>query len=129
MSYQISVTDKALVLSLELEKVSFEIEGHTIEMHKLPHPVAFTCKPMNLDEVGGGSLSTAYVFKRIHMDSMGYDYFVNGFCRSTPWLTGQAISLPLKKARACIMVVSQCRPVLLVDTQGYDYARYVARVG
>lgn len=129
MSYQISVTEKAISLSIGLEQCSFVHEGTTIQMLKLPQPLAFSRKASCLKEVQGGELATVYVFKRVDMDPMGYDHFANNLCRDTPWLLGQSYPLPIHQARACVMVVSNNRPLLFIDTEGSSYARYVSRLG
>lgn len=128
MSQFTSVTANAITIRLELEPVTFKMKGEDVLMHKLPHPLAFSRKAANLREVSGGELSYVYVFKRIDMDPMGFDDFARNLCRDTDWLKGQCHAIPLD-ARACVMVVATGRPILFIDTQGCDYARYVARLG
>lgn len=129
MSQFTSVTADAITIRLELELITFKLNGKDILMHKLPHPLAFSRKAANLKEVSGGELSHVYVFKRIDMDSMGFDDFSRNLCRDTDWLKGQCHAIPLNDARACVMVVATGRPILFIDTQGCAYARYVARLG
>jgi hypothetical protein len=82
-----------------------------------------------LSELGGGELEVVYVFKRIDMDPLGFDAFARNLCRDTDWLEGLFLVIPVANARACVMVVATGRPILFIDTQGYSYARYVARLG
>ncbi len=128
MSQFTSVTDDAITIRLKLEPVTFKLNGEDVLMHKLPHPFAFSRKAANLREVSGGELSNVYVFKRIDMDPMGFDDFARNLCRDTDWLKGLCYAIPLD-ARACVMVVATERPILFIDTEGSNYARYVARLG
>jgi len=98
-------------------------------MQKLPTPTAIWVQSPGLMVPPGGDLSTVYVFKRIEMDPLGFDHFARNLCRDTDWLKGQCHALPIADARACVMVVATGRPILFVDTEGSDYARYVARLG
>ena len=83
MSQFTSVTADAITIRLELEPVTFKLNGKDVLMHKLPHPLAFSRKAANLREVSGGELSYVYVFKRIDMDPMGFDDFARNLCRDT----------------------------------------------
>ena len=129
MSYQVTANDDAIFLRLALEKVSVMHRGRVVDLLKLPMPLAFACKAANLADLGGGSLACVYVFKRIDMDPLGFDAFTRHLCRDAQWLEGLSVALPFSDSRACIMIVSTGRPVLFIDTQGFGYARYVARLG
>lgn len=129
MTYQISVSDDAIHLHLALEKVTFLAGGQPVTLLKLPMPLCFSRKAANLSELGGGSPEMVYVLKRIDMAPLGYDHFARNLCADHAWLDGQCMALPIANARACVMVVSEGRPSLFVDTQGSSYARYVARLG
>lgn len=129
MTHFAQATNEAIMLRLAFEQVTFKINGQDVVMQKLPTPLPFSRKAVNLREMSGGELSTVYVFKRIEMDPLGFDDFARNLCRDTEWLKGQCHALPIADARACVMVVATGRPILFVDTQGSDYARYVARVG
>lgn len=129
MTYQISVTREALSLTLALEPISVMHRGAAVELLKLPMPLPFACKARNLSELGGGSLNSVYVFKRIDIDALGYDSFARNLCQPHDWLDGLCLALPFTNARACVMLVATGRPILFIDTQGFSYARYVARLG
>jgi hypothetical protein len=129
MTYRIIVSDDAIHLHLALEKVTLLSGGQPVTLHKLPMPLCFSRKAANLSELGGGAPEMVYVLKRIDMDPLGYDHFARKLCADHDWLEGQCMALPIANARACVMVVAEGRPILFVDTQGYSYARYVARLG
>lgn len=129
MTYQISISNDAIHLHLALEKVTFLAGGQPVTLHKLPMPLCFSRKAANLSELGGGEPQMVYVLKRIDMAPLGYDHFARNLCAAHDWLEGQCMPLPIAGARACVMVVCEGRPVLFVDSQGFSYARYVARLG
>lgn len=129
MTYQISVSDNAIHLHLALEKVTFMAGGQPVTLLKLPMPLCFSRKAVNLSELGGGEPQMVYVLKRIDMAPLGFDHFAGNLCADHEWLEGQCMALPIADARACVMVVAEGRPILFVDTQGYSYARCVARLG
>jgi hypothetical protein len=129
MSQFTSVTADAITIRMELEPVTFKLNGKDVLMHKLPHPLAFSRKAADLSELSGGAQSYVYVFKRIDMDTLGFDHFARNLCRDTDWLKDQYHAIPVNGARACVMVLATGRPILFIDTQGSDYARYVARLG
>ena len=129
MTYFVQASQDAITMRLSLEQVTFKINGQDVVMQKLPMSLPFSRKAINLRDMSGGEMSTVYVFKRIDMDPLGFDAFARNLCRDTEWLKGQCHALPIADARACVMVVATGRPVLFVDTQGSDYARYVARLG
>ena len=129
MSYELTIGADAITLRLELKTVILMVKGQAVGLQKLPYPLAFARKPGNLAEVAGGELCDVYVFRRIEMAPLGFDAFARNLLRDTDWLEGLCMAMPLARARACVMVHAQGRPVLFVDTQGSAYARYVARLG
>jgi hypothetical protein len=129
MTYLVDVCNDAISLRLSLTSEQFTGPAGPVTVLKLPIPLGFACKARNLSELGGGELHAVYVFKRIDMDPLGFDAFASNLCRDTDWLEGLCLALPVVNARACVMVVAAGRPILFIDTQGYSYARYVARLG
>ncbi len=129
MSYLVDVCNDSISLRLSLTSEQFTGPAGPVTVLKLPIPLSFACKARDLSELGGGELQTVYVFRRIDMDPLGFDAFARNLCRDTDWLEGQFLAIPVANARACVMVVATGRPILFIDTQGYSYARYVARLG
>lgn len=124
-----SMSESAITLRIPVETVTLNIDGQQVQMQKINTPLPFARKPCTLRELGGGELSHVYVFKRIDMDPIGFDYFARNLLRDADWLDGHFCPIPVANARACVMVVATDRPILFVDTQGSKYARYVARLG
>jgi hypothetical protein len=124
----VTATLESITISMALEKCTFTHKGKPLHVYKLPVSLGFARKPADLKELAGGWPEPVYVFARIEMDPLGFDAFAANLSRDTDWLEGMALALPVE-GRACVMVVSTGRPVLFVDTQGYTYARYVARLG
>jgi len=129
MTYEVTVSDESIFLRLTLEKVTFLAKGQPVTLLKLPMPLSFSRKAANLSELGGGEPELVYVLKRIDMAPLGFDHFARNLCADHDWLEGQCMALPIANARACVMVVATGRPILFIDTQGFSYARYVARLG
>lgn len=129
MTYLVDVCNDAISLRLSLISEQFTGPAGPVTVLKLPIPLSFACKARDLSELGGGVLQKVYVFTRIDMDQLGFDAFAKNLCRDTDWLEGLFLAIPVANARACVMVVATGRPILFIDTQGYSYARYVARLG
>ena len=129
MTYHLSATPESLTLEVRFEKVELAVDGQPVQLLKLPMALPFSRKAGDLSQLGGGEAADVYVFDRMGMDPEVFDAFAQNLCRGTTWLVGRSLSLPIPGARAGIMVVAQGRPVLFIDTQGDDYARYVARLG
>ena len=83
MTYFAQATSDAITLRLALEQVTFKLDGQDVVMQKLPTPLPFSRKAVNLRDMSGGELSTVYVFKRIEMDPLGFDHFARNLCRDT----------------------------------------------
>lgn len=129
MNYAVTVWADSISIDLTLEQVTIMVDGKPSTFQKLPMPLPFSRKPCDLREVSGGELCEVYIFKRIEMDALGFDYFASHLLRDADWLKDAWRALPVANARACVMVVAQNRPILFVDTEGSSYARYVGRLG
>lgn len=129
MTYLASVNEDAITLNIMLEPLTFEVQGQSLTLKKLPMPLCFSRKPSRLCDVTGGELCEVYVFKRIDMDPREFDHFSQHLSHDMDWLRGAFCALAVADARACLMVVATRRPILFIDTQGSCYARYVARLG
>lgn len=130
MTYLVNVCNDAISLRLSLTSEMFTGPTGPVTVLKLPIPLSFACKARNLSEIGGGGqLEAVYIFTRVNMDPLDFDEFSRNLCRRTDWLENLCLARPVDNARACVMVVATGRPILFIDTQGYSYARYVARLG
>ena len=103
----------------------------------------FICKPATLDEVRTeleritidereGSLETYNVIATKKVSEAEWNDLTNNFLSDRPWLSAFSQKLEAKtnlnrNKRNCIKVACDGKAEsLLIDTQGYDYARYVA---
>lgn len=87
--------------------------------------VIFVSKPIDLDEVrywtqAGLAQEQVSIAETVNLSTAAYDEFVRSFCQSRDWLKGKG------GTAACILVKAPKRQSLVIDPQGYDYARYVA---
>ena len=89
--------------------------------------VAFVCKPYDLNEVkavAAHSLPLEHqhniIAETVLLSAAEYDSFVNDFFQPLSWLNG-------KGGRAgSVLVKAPGRASLVVNPEGYNYARYVA---
>lgn len=87
--------------------------------------VIFVRKPVDLDEVrywtrAGLDQEQVSIAETINLSTAAYDEFVRYFCQSRDWLRGKG------GTAGCLLVKAPKRQSLVIDPQGYDYARYVA---
>lgn len=87
--------------------------------------VIFVRKPVDLDEVrywtrAGLDPEQVSIAETINLSTAAYDEFVRYFCQSRDWLRGKG------GTAGCLLVKAPKRQSLVIDPQGYDYARYVA---
>lgn len=118
-----------LILKFALREQEILIAGAPVKMRELDTQLSFSRKPVSLADMGGGSPERVFIFDHVELDAMGFDCFARNLGRDHAWLEGRYTLMPIAHARACVMVTSPNRPVLFVDTQGNNYARYAARLG
>lgn len=87
--------------------------------------VIFVRKPVDLDEVrywtrAGLDPEQVSIAETVNLSTAAYDEFVRYFCQSRDWLRGKG------GTAGCLLVKAPKRQSLVIDPQGYDYARYVA---
>lgn len=128
MAEIISTDAGSLWLRLDFKPVTFMINGQAVTMYELGTTLPFARKPANLADFACGAPQRVFVHARRALTQVQFDSFSNRLCAATDWLAGTAIPVPVHSAHACVMVSAPERPVLFVDTQGYGYARYVARL-
>ena len=101
----------------------------------------FTCKPANLEEVkeayeraeANGTMDilqqTYYIASRKTLNTAEWDSLTSAFLEDRDWLTGFSEKNYGMKGTATPCILVRCpekKKALLIDTQGYAYARYVA---
>lgn len=87
--------------------------------------VVFVSKPFDLEEVlywqqAGIRPERVEIAETVRLSADAYDDLVSDFCRSRAWLRGKG------GREKCLLVQAPGRRSLVIDPQGYDYARYVA---
>jgi hypothetical protein len=122
------IADETLTICLPFKTVSLMIDGQAVLMSELGIKLPFAHKPVDLCDFGCGTPQRVFVHMRRQLTQAEFDRFANRLTADTSWLIGTAVSIPIIGAHACVMVTAPQRPILFVDTQGYSYARYVARL-
>lgn len=87
--------------------------------------VVFVSKPFDLKELlyWQGALirpECVEIAETIRLSPGAYDELVSDFTRRRAWLRGKG------GRQNCLLVQAPGRRSLVIDPQGYDYARYVA---
>lgn len=87
--------------------------------------VFFVSKPFDLEEVfywqqSGIRPERVEIGETVCLSTDAYDELVSDFTRRRAWLRGKG------GRNGCLLVQAPGRRSLVIDPQGYDYARYVA---
>ncbi|WKB54368.1 hypothetical protein [Eleftheria terrae] len=101
--------------------------GREVAVHELGIRLPFTRKPQTLEDVGGGEPQRIFVTSTRHLTAEEYDEFTGDLMRRREWVTREGGLI--WNAWVCVELVAPDRPVLYVNFEGADYARYVARLG
>lgn len=91
--------------------------------------VYFALKPTSLEQVRQvrdaqhpANRQIVTITQAIRFTPDQYDAFVADFFQPLPFLSGRG------GPQDCLLVLAQERPTLVVNSEGYDYARYVAMI-
>ena len=89
----------------------------------------FVSKPNNLHDLNARAAEArpqpTRIKEVVELTVFEFDAFTSNFFATTPWLAGKGGGMAIIDA---IEVRAPDRPRLLVNPEGYDYARYVALV-
>jgi hypothetical protein len=118
-----------LLIRVGFKPQTMQIEGKPVRMSELGHTLPFARKPVNLGDFACGTPQRVFVHQHHPLTQREFDEFAGNLTRSRTWLANTARAMPIAHARACVMVTAPQRPILFIDTEGSDYARYVARLG
>jgi hypothetical protein len=129
MTSELDITTKAITLQVPLTRVTVSINGQAVEMNELAITLPFARKPMNLADFNCGTPQRVLVHAHKELTAEEFDAFARNLLKTTHWIQSSVWGGNIAGAHTCIMVSAPNRPILFVDTQGYDYARYVARLG
>ena len=87
----------------------------------------FVSKPNNLHDLNARAAEArpqpTRIKEVVELTAPEFDAFTSNFFATTPWLAGKGGGMAIIDA---IEVRALDRPRLLVNPEGYDYARYVA---
>lgn len=122
------ILEDTLLVRVGFKPHVMEIHGQAVRFSELGHTLPFARKPVDLGDFACGTPQRVFVHCHKPLTQSEFDEFAASLTRSRPWLADTARAMPIANARACVMVTAPERPILFVDTQGYDYARYVARL-
>lgn len=89
--------------------------------------VVFVSKPFDLEEVfywqqSGIRPERVEIGETVRLSTDAYDELVSDFTQRRVWLRGKG------GRQNCLLVQAPGRRSLVIDPQGYDYARYVALI-
>ena len=125
----LAYSSDCLILKFSLVERLLSVGGAEVPMRELGVRLPFARKPVTLADLGGGAPERVFIMGRVELDGPAFDQFAGSLTLGRDWLEKRCHALPLADARACTMVTAPGRPILFVDTQGSNYARYVARLG
>jgi len=116
-----------MTLTIERTPRTVKFRGQTLHVEQLGVRLPFACKPDRLRDMCATGEHRIYVTETIEMNIAEFDDFTTDMTRPQPWLAGKGGNVA--DGCLCIEVHAPGRPFLYVDPSGYDYARYVARLG
>lgn len=104
-----------------------QFRGQALHVEELGACLPFACKPDNLREMCATGEHRIYITETVEMTIAEFDDFTSDLTRPQPWLAGKGGNVA--DGCLCVEIHAPGRPYLYVDPSGYDYARYVARLG
>lgn len=116
-----------MTLTIERTPRTVKFHGQTLRVEQLGVRLPFACKPDCLREMCATGEHRIYITETIEMTIAQFDDFATDLTQPQAWLAGKGGNVD--DGCLCIEVHAPGRPYLYVDPSGYDYARYVARLG
>jgi hypothetical protein len=117
-------------MTLNIERTPRTLQhfgGNAIEVEELSVRLTFTRKPVDLGDVGGNGQTRVYISETKELTPAEFDDFARNLLVSRDWLRGKGGVT--SDGYLCVEVTAPGRPFLYVNPEGFDYARYVARLG
>lgn len=102
-------------------------EGYALHVEELGVRLPFACTPDSLRQMCATGEHRIYITETVELTIAQFDAFAGDLSRPQAWLAGKGGSVA--DGCLCVEVHAPGRPYLYVDPSGYDYARYVARLG
>ncbi len=116
-----------MTLTIERTPRTVKFRGQNLHVEQLGVRLPFACKPDRLRDMCATGEHRIYITETIEMTIAQFDDFTTDLTRPQAWLAGKGGNVD--DGCLCIEVHAPGRPYLYVDPSGYDYARYVARLG
>ncbi len=117
----------SMTITIERTPRTLTFRGKPLKVEELGVRLPFACKPDRLREMCATGEHRIFITETIEMSIAEFDDFTTDMTRPQPWLAGKGGNVD--DGCLCIEVHAPGRPFLYVDPSGYDYARYVARLG
>jgi hypothetical protein len=118
---------RTMTITIERKPIEIEFDGRPMQVEELSIRLPFACKPSNIRDMALVGDYKVYVADTIDMTPEAFDGFATNLLASRDWLKGKGGFFC--QGRLCVEVHAPGRPYLYVDPSGFDYARYVARLG
>lgn len=119
---------RRMTLTIERRATRVTLDGKTLKAVELGISLPFAYKAASLNAVKGGDMHRVFVIETITVGTEVFDVLGADLLRDRDWLAGKG-GICKEGGRCCVEIVAPNRPVLYIDTSGYDYPRYVARLG
>ena len=119
-------TGHVLHLHAGLTPVVLNVQGKAVPLLELDTRLSFARKAARLSELAGGDPEKVYVYGKRVLTALEFDVFAN--CLLRPFFGEERNGPAISEGRTCILVCAPGRSPVFVDTQGSDYARYVAQI-
>lgn len=116
-----------MTLTIERTPRTLQLGGETLHVVELGVRLPFARKPESLEEMCASGNARIYITETVEMTIAEFDDFTRDLTRPQAWLTGKGGNVA--DGCLCVEIHAPGRPYLYVDPSGYDYARYVARLG
>ena len=117
----------AMTLTIERTPRTVRFKGEPLHVEELGVCLPFASKPDCLREMCATGEHRIYITETVEMTIAEFDEFTRDLTRPQTWLAGKGGNVA--DGCLCVEVHAPGRPYLYVDPSGYDYARYVARLG
>ena len=116
---------KTMTITIERTPRTVQLGDIAMQVEELSITLPFARKPVNLKELGGGSLETVLVTETRTMEPREFDLFAASLLSSRPWLKGKGGTT--QEGALCVEVCAPGRPYLYINPEGSDFGRYVAQ--
>lgn len=118
-----------MTLTIERTPRTVHFGDATLQVEELGVRLPFVRKPVDIDDQLGieGGKTKIYITETKELTPAEFDAFARNLLASREWLAGKGGSTG--GGSLCVEVTAPHRPRLYVNPEGFDYARYVARLG